>query len=276
MKPVFENISLKEQNKSLKIFSIKERGFRNFWHFHPQMELTYIIEGEGMRYVGDSIETFGAGDLVLLGKNLPHNWASFENSENAHAMVIQFSENILSHYSEFSFFEDLFTNAKGGLLFETPDNKLIDLIKGLEECDIALKLIKFFEILYFLKNQSSRTLSGEGFNVQKLNKRETRINKIKIHLNNRISQPVSLSEVAGYMQMTESYFCRWFKKNTGKTLVNYINKLRIEMVCRELRLTDKNIAEIAYENGFENISHFNRVFKNLKEVSPRQYRKISS
>lgn len=276
MKPVFENISLQQQNKSLKIFSIKERGFKSFWHFHPQMELTYIIEGEGMRYVGDSIETFGGGDLVLLGKNLPHNWASFKNSENAHALVIQFQENIIKHYSEFSFFEDLFTNARGGLLFETPDAKLIDLIEALEECDKALKLIKFFEILYHLKNQSSRALSGEAFNIQKLNSRETRINKVKNYLNDRITQTVSLSEVAGYMKMTESHFCRWFKKNTGKTLVNYTNKLRIELVCRELRLTDKNIAEIAYENGFENISHFNRVFKNLKEVSPRQYRKISS
>lgn len=276
MKPVFENISLDEENKSLKIFWIRERGFKSFWHFHPQMELTYIFEGEGMRYVGDSIETFGEGDLILLGKNLPHNWASFENSENARALVIQFPESILTHYSEFSFFEELFSKAKGGLHFEAPDSKLIDLMEGLEECDKALKLIKFFEILYYLKIQSSRTLSGEGFNIQKLNRRETRINKIKNYLNDRISRPVSLPEVAGYMQMTESYFCRWFKKNTGKTLVNYINKLRIEMVCRELKLTDKNISEIAYENGFENISHFNRVFKTLKGLSPRQYRQANS
>lgn len=214
------------------------------------------------------------GELVLLGKNLPHNWASFENSENAHALVIQFSENIITHYSEFTFFEELFRQAKGGLHFKVPPAKLIHLIKNLEEADNALKLIKFFEILYYLKNQTSRILSGEGFNVQKLNSRETRINKVKNYINDRLIRAVSLSEVADYMQMTESYFCRWFKKNTGKTLVSYINKLRVEMVCRELKLTDKTISEIAYTNGFENISHFNRVFKNFKEISPRQYREL--
>lgn len=276
MKPVFENISLQEQTKSLKIFSIRERGFKSFWHFHPQMELTYIIEGEGMRYVGDNIEAFGEGDLVLLGKNLPHNWASFENSQTARALVIQFPENIITHYSEFSFFEELFSQAKGGLHFDIPHAKLIQLIKNLEDADNTLKLIKFFEILYYLKNQSSRILSGDGFTVQKLNSRETRINKVKNYINDRLTRPVSLSEVAGYMQMTESYFCRWFKKNTGKSLVNYINKLRVEMVCRELKLTDKTISEIAYANGFENISHFNRIFKKLKEVSPRKYREMSS
>lgn len=276
MKPVFENISFKEQYKSLKIFSIREHFFKSFWHFHPQLELTFIMEGEGIRYVGDSIEPFGAGDLVLLGKNLPHNWASFENSETARALVIQFPENIITHYSEFSFFEELFSQAKGGLHFKIPSAKLIHLIRNLEEADNALKLIKFFEILYYLKNQSFRTLSGEEFNVQKLNSRETRINKVKNYLNDRLTQPVCLTDVAGYMQMTESYFCRWFKKNTGKTLVNYINKLRVEMVCRELKLTDKTISEIAYANGFENISHFNRVFKNFKEISPRQFRKFSN
>lgn len=273
MRPVLEHISLNEGGSSLKIFTVDDLIFKSFWHFHPQLELTYIISGEGMRYVGDSIETFGAGDLVLVGKNTPHNWESFDNfSGKAEALVVQFSGDLFSPYSEFQSFQDFIKSAKKGLHFKDPGPALLNRIIQLRNSENALKLIKFLEIFYMIQKEPSRSLSSTAFNVQKLNNRETRINRVKNYINNQITEPISLTETATYMKMTESYFCRWFKKNTGKTLVNYINRLRVEMVCRDLKLTDKNISEIAYEKGFENISHFNRVFKSIKSVSPRDYR----
>ena len=277
MRPVFEDIELRGSESSLKLFRIDENYFRSFWHFHPQLELTYIIKGEGMRYVGDNIETFSAGDLVLLGKNTPHNWESFNHSSvGAEALVVQFPEQISSSYSEFKGFEELLERAKSGLLFTNPDPEILKLINKLDEGDAALRLIRFFEVLYMLRHQQARSLSSKDFSIQRLNNRETRINKVKDCIGKRISSPVSLKEIADYMQMTESYFCRWFRKNTGKTFVQYINILRVEMVCRDLLSSDRNISEIAYERGFDNISHFNRIFKRMKSVAPGEYRSINT
>lgn len=276
MKPVFENISLDVSGRSLKIFAIEEAYFRSFWHFHPQLELTYIIDGEGMRYVGDSIEVFGPGDLVLLGKNIPHNWESFSHSApGVRALVIQFSEDILLHFPEFRELKQLGERAGSGLHYQYCKPEIVGLLEKLQDWKGSYQLIKFFEILLELSHQASKRLSGTGFDLQGLNSRETRINKVKEYISKHFASPLPLEEIASYMKMTESYFCRWFKKNTGNTFTQYINKLRVEMICRELVVTDTRISEIAYHNGFENISHFNRVFKDLKGVPPGHYRERS-
>ena len=273
MKPEYENISISEKENSFKFFRLSEPYFRSYWHFHPEMELTYIMKGEGMRYVGDSIEAFGPGDLVLLGKNIPHNWESFQQTTSGvEALVIQFPESILEQYSEFNYFGNLTREAKWGLHFNLPSHKVLNLIEALPGHDSTLRLIKFWELLYELKALDQRKLSSTGFDFQKLYKRESRINSLKAYIDMNICTGINIGSAAAHMQMTESYFCRWFKRNTGNTLVQYLNKLKVEMVCRELIYTDRNISEIAYDKGFENISHFNRVFKELKKVSPREYR----
>lgn len=274
MNPEYENIRISEKENSFKFFRLSEEYFQSYWHFHPEMELTYIMKGEGMRYVGDSIESFGSGDLVLLGKNIPHNWESFQQmSSGVEAIVIQFPEKILEQYSEFSYFVNLIQDANRGLHFENPSKKVIELIEALPNHDNTLRLIKFWELLYELMTHDNRRLSSTGFDLQKLYKRESRINSLKVYIDRNIGTGISITNAAAHMQMTESYFCRWFKRNTGNTLVQYVNKMKVEMVCRELIYSDRNISEIAYEKGFENISHFNRVFKELKKVSPREYRK---
>lgn len=273
MKPIYENITLNVPGESLKIFTIEDDYFKSFWHFHPQLELTNIIEGEGMRYVGDSIEVFGPGDLVLLGKNIPHNWESFDHTPSkARALVIQFPEDIFLHFSEFRELKELSIRARKGLHYQNADPEIFKILNKLPEWDRSFQLIKFFEVLHTLNFQKSRKLSSTGFDLQGINNRETRINNVRKYMTAHISSPLSLEEMASYMKMTESYFCRWFKKNTGNTFTQYINKIRIEMICRELIVTDKSISEIAYSKGFENISHFNRVFKSFKEISPRLYR----
>ncbi|HET8854412.1 MAG TPA: AraC family transcriptional regulator [Salinimicrobium sp.] len=274
MLPQFENITLSKEEASLKIFQRKERHFQSYWHFHPEMELTYIVRGEGLRHVGDSIENFSSGDLVLLGKNIPHNWQSFsdESTDGVEAVVIQFSENIFSGFPEFRFFNPLIQQAGHGLELKAGE-ELLGEIRSLCEYDKNLQLIKFLDIFYRLSQiRQKRCLSGEKFSFDRISKMESRINRAREFIDLNIKGSIKLQDVAAHMKMTQSYFCRWFKKNTGHSLVRYINTLKIELVCRELVLTDKDISVIAYETGFENISHFNRIFKRLKNVSPSTYR----
>lgn len=275
MNPEFEHIKLENKNGSLKLFQINEAYFKDDWHFHTRMELTYIIKGTGMRYVGDHSEIFKDGDLVLLGKNIPHKWDSFRNygSSGVEAIMIQFPEEICKCYSEFQVLGPMLQKSLKGIVFRHPSMRLLQLLHQLTTKDSALQLIKFLEILVLLKEEEMDTLSSTAFNSQNLQKVESRINKVKTFIDTSIYKIIRVSEMAEYMQMSDSYFCRWFKKNLEHTPVQYINELKVELVCRELVMTDKNISEIAYDMGFENISHFNRVFRGIKNVSPREFRK---
>lgn len=277
MLPIFEKVSLADVTSSIKVFKREEDYFKSYWHYHPEMELTYIVKGEGFRYVGDSIEQFSSGDFVLLGKNIPHNWESLPRKEvtGAEALIIQFPEAIFSGYPEFNHFESLLNLSKLGISF-SPKEHVLNKMREIFRNDNPLKLIKFFELFHSLSVENSkRSLSSERFSFSKYSHLESRINKAKSYIDSHI-HGIKLSEISAEMKMTESYFCRWFKKSTGHTLIQYCNRLKVELVCRELVFTDKDISGIAYENGFENISHFNRVFKALKGISPKKYRQNNS
>ena len=82
MKLSFEHVSKTESVSSLKQLVLNLPDFEPFWHYHPEFELTYIIHGSGQRIVGDCIESFFPGDLVLLGPDLPHTWNSFRDTDD--------------------------------------------------------------------------------------------------------------------------------------------------------------------------------------------------
>ena len=71
--------------------------------------------------------------------------------------------------------------------------------------------------------------------------------------------------------MTRESFCRWFKKSTGSTFINYLNSTRIEKACQYLLEGERSVGQISYEVGFDTVSHFNRVFKKLKGKTPKEY-----
>ena len=71
--------------------------------------------------------------------------------------------------------------------------------------------------------------------------------------------------------MNRSSFCIFFKKVTGKTFITYLNEYRIELVCQKLKQQKMNISEACFQSGFNNITYFNRVFKQMKGISPSEY-----
>ena len=276
MKPQLETIHLRETAASFKFFKRSEPTYEPYWHYHPEIELTFIEKGNGMRMVGDHIASFQDLDLVLLGENLPHNYVTtnIDKSEKNVAHVFQFSKNMLSPFPECRFLNDLFSSAKYGLQFR-PTEKIVGKIISFEKLKPVLRLITFLEILNELSSiKNIKKLSGITYSpIHRSDKYSSKISEVTSYILNNYTEPISLEQVARFADMTPNSFCRWFKKSVGNTFVTYLNSLRIEKACQYLWQTDWAISETAYKTGFDNISHFNRTFKKIKNTSPSAFRK---
>ena len=198
------------------------------WHFHSQYEIIYVKESHGLCFVGDCIEKFSAGDVILFGTNLPHYMRSNDiyGSENATSRVqgtiIQFEQNFMQYsfdyYPQFLQIKMLLEESKRGIIFPKQDATRV-----------------------------GELLSGYTRNLK-------------------------LNEIAGMASMNSSAFCRYFKENTGKTLLQYVMEMRVGYACKLLALGEMDISQIAVECGFDSITHFNRTFKQLVNLTPTQYR----
>lgn len=289
MKASLEHLS-ENINQPIQLKEIVQARFDAPYHFHPELELTLIISGEGKRFIGNQISDFSPGDLVLLGSNLPHCWqnhrkdwlTSDEDLEAAQAIVIHFKRDFLGE----KFLENdacknirqLLDRAKSGLtiLGPTQDRIAREILKLKE-------LAPFPRLLAFLQILQSLTIGGAdvqpidtnegGYTVSKIDLE--RINRIYAYIIAHYTQEVHLDEVAHLANMTETAFCRYFKKVTQKTFVEIVTEFRIKHACQMLRTSQKTMVEICFESGFGNLSHFNKQFKQWMKVPPLQYRKMT-
>jgi hypothetical protein len=108
VKPHLEEISPIYASKSFKFLKVELEAFPHLWHYHPEIELTYIQKGRGIRYVGDQIDAFQEGDLVLLGENLPHTWATQGEQKTSMqcGIVFQFPVALFRNFPELSHIVD--------------------------------------------------------------------------------------------------------------------------------------------------------------------------
>ncbi len=254
-------------------------------HYHSEYELVYIYQGSGQRYVGDSIEVFEAGDLVLIGNQLPHCWQSdkltYSNLKELEtkAVIIQFDKYFFSQvfqYPEFASILTLLKKSKRGVAFSTltvtqQKQSIINLtsIEGVEKILAFIRLLNDLSIA-----DDSRQLASPAFESASENEAFSRITDTLKFIEQNYNQKLSLSEIAKTYNMSPSAFCNYFRRKTGKTLVSYINEFRVAQACRLLLNSDKNISEIAFVCGFNNLSNFNRIFKAIIQKSPRDYREL--
>ncbi len=251
------------------------------WHYHPEYELTLILNGVGKRIVGDNHEDFYEGDLVLLGDSLPHTWIS--NSQIVglvDAIVIQFSEKFIAGFllnPEFEHIRKLLQRSVLGLHYSSHDQpELIKQIRQLPEKDDFDRALSLLRILNDLSQQKATTLASLFFQTNKAKAYETRINTVCRYLQDHFADNVSLQQAAELVSLSESAFCRFFKKATGKTFSDYVNELRVGHACHLLTTSDKPVAEIALHSGFETLTYFNRIFLQKKKMRPKDFRRMNN
>lgn len=252
------------------------------YHFHPEFELTYIVKGEGKRYVGSHMECFGPGDLVLVAPNVPHCWkldTAVDVSPDAEAVVIQFSHDMLgsglSAKKELAAIHNLLTRTAVGLRVSVSlSNRLGNTFRNLSNKKGLYGLTGVLEILQQLaEDDDSVAFSADSITVMPAVADQQRMGPVLAYLVDQFRGKVSLSEAAALAHMTPQAFCKYFKKATRKTFMDAVMDYRINYATQQLVQTDKPISDIAFESGFADTSFFYRAFKRRTKLSPLHYRR---
>jgi AraC-like DNA-binding protein/mannose-6-phosphate isomerase-like protein (cupin superfamily) len=255
---------------------------RNSFHSHKEVELLLVLDGGGMRKIGDSVQPFQAGELYLVGSDLVHTWYSdFENLQPIRAMVIQFLPEplmkSLSAFPEFKGLSSLLLRAEKGLAVQGRSRK--EIAQQMERIGSFAptspqRLSLFLGILAELC-ESADLMALTSNNVLSLRKggMNEKLNLICLFIQANLTSPQTQASVAERVGMSPASFSRFFKHYMGKRYTDYINEARIDLACRALTETDREVANIASDFGFPTISHFNKTFKNLKRTTPSAYRR---
>ncbi|WP_435622521.1 AraC family transcriptional regulator [Flagellimonas sp.] len=260
---------------SINFFVREESHFSPYWHYHPEIEITLITKGEGFRFVGDSIYPYTENDLVVLGENTPHQWVSntLDEIKTQKAYVIQFRKELFQYFKECYPMETLFRQSQRGIQFFDVKNNLMPRILSFEQANGIQRISLLFELLnQLVSHTEKRFLSSEEYKYP-LTVRDDRFVKINDYILNHLDRKLTVAYVAEKCNMVPQSFCRWFKKCSGHSFVGFVNIMRIEMACQSLVNTNGSIQQIALNSGFENVSHFNRTFKSLKQMTPTEFKK---
>lgn len=254
------------------------------WHFHPEYELHQIVATRGRYFVGDFIGEFEPGNLVLTGPNLPHNWVSEVpegDSVPLRCRIVQFSEEFIGNATkvlpELCAFERVLQQSRHGALFppETAAEVAV-LLAELTEAQHVRRIELFMSIAGVLSRSSDvRTLASSTYLPDPSGYMSAGINKVLAHIGGHLTEPFHEHDLAAIAGQSASAFSRSFRRHTGMALVQYVNRLRINLACQLLMSDDAMpITEICYAVGFNNLSNFNRQFLVQKGMPPSRFRNL--
>ncbi|MBS7808474.1 AraC family transcriptional regulator [Variovorax sp. PCZ-1] len=253
------------------------------WHYHDEYELHLITATSGKVFVGDWIGPFQPGQLVLTGPRLPHNWVTMDMPEGGVAerdLVIQFSHEPLVRASdtipELTEVLPLLERAKHGIEFfglsesaELHWHKVKNL-RGLKRftafCDFLSDLAACTD--YRLLSAAQLQSTDDDASLDQ-------IHAVVSRITDHLADEHSAAKHAAELGMSESKFSRFFRKATGNTFTDFVNRVRISRACQLLMDTDQQITYICYEIGFNNVANFNRRFLEIKGMKPSEFRKQS-
>lgn len=270
------------------LMKVDEPFFFPSWHFHPEFEIMLVLQGTGMRFVGDSMERFQPGDLAFFGQDIPHFYRSDEeyyqktSLHNSQAIVLYFREDFFEtiwNMPDISHFKKLISSSRRGVKFTGEvKEKLIAQIKKLDDQKDSLsKVIDLLTILQTMAEAKSyQVLSSRGFTHNLDEDDCNRMNSVYQYIINSYAGNPSLEEVSRVAYMSTTAFCRYFKSRTNKTYTQFLNEIKIGNACKLLIENNISISQVCFEIGFNNFTHFNSQFKRIIGITPTQYRQKHS
>ncbi len=284
MKPHFYKVPINVQTS----YSVRHDILQNFgtiWHYHPELELHSVIRGEGVRFIGDNISNFSAGEIVLLGQSLPHTWRCNEEyfkkdtKSSVEAVVIHFLPHSLGkdllNLPEAFILPKLFEKAKRGMVFYGKAKQQLACLMELAVDATGLsRLSTLLSMLSIMADTDEFEKITSAHSFYQSNEADTlRLNKIYNYTLKNFKKEIKLEEIAAISNLSTNSFCRYFKLMTKKTYSNFVIELRLSHACRMLiedKLTNDNIC---FDCGFNNVSNFYRHFKQFIGITPLEYKR---
>lgn len=278
-----ESIAL-EKGSSFYIGIFQDNLEKSTWHYHNKYEISFITEGSGKRIVADSIEEFHPGDLIFIGKKLPHVWiadkdTSTPSGRTLETVYLQFSDDVLPN--ELLLLPE-FENVKRALKLAERGMKIVDdTLNEVSRIMLQLPYMKHFErVINFYnimdiigKSESVELLTSEEYLKKRFTPSSKRIGMIHEYLMNNYKEEIDLEKLAELVSLAKGSLCRLFKAEMGTTIFEYLNKIKVDYACNLLMDKDHSVVNVSFDSGFNNLSHFNKQFKKQTNLTPSEYRK---
>jgi len=269
-------------DESFRFLRIESHSFQRQRHRHPHLELTWIERGSGLRFLGDSVNPFTTGDLVLVGVNVPHAWQSSirGRGNSALATVLQFPVTLLEldALPELKRARPLAERARLGLsVTGAAWQPVIDILGTMDAADACARLAALVRILGLLcdhENGLKSIATSPMRDPAERNGGHDRLDRVADWIGKRAAGPVTVAEAARVARVTPAAFSRFFRRDSGKTFSDYVNDVRCGAACVKLHQSSKPIAHIARECGFHSLAHFNRQFRRRMGLTPRAFRQV--
>ena len=273
-------------NASFNLKQFKQSNLNSQWHFHPEIELMCIHHGVGTQFIGDNVKRFEAGDIILIGSNLPHFWRYDEDSiskqdDILYSTAIHFKESLWGEgfmdFPENTLLKNVIAKAQRGLLISGKTRDLVyAIVEKLKVAEGTFRLIHLLECLATIavaKTQEITPLSSLSFESQSSAYEQERINAIYEFSFNNFKEKIPLEVISAEVGLIPTSFCRYFKAKTGKSFTEFIVELRIGNACKLLQQNRLNIKQICYDSGFKNFSSFHKHFKAITGLTPQNYQR---
>lgn len=279
MKPLLEKITYNSGSSFyINKFEYPDICDMPYWHVHPEYEIVFIKNGFGKRYIGNHISSYEDGDLIMIAPNLPHSTFSNNLQEDNYEVVIQFDQNFpgrdFINLPENETIASLLERSKKGLYFygktKETAGEWINRFIPMKPFDRLLELIR---MLNFLGESSEYVVLSNVLNEGVKGMDYGRIDKVYQFVQEHYMQPIGTKDLALHINVTESAFCRIFKRHTHKTFGKFLNEFRIDQACKQLRQLRMSVSQIAHSCGFQSHTHFNKQFKQIVGNSPTEYSK---
>jgi len=265
-----------EPGKSFKLFSPRLRN-TFLWHYHPEVELVYVEADAGIRHVGTHISTYTQSDLVFIGGNLPHLNFDYRLRSDYHQIVIQLRTDFLGTainlVPEFSLISNLFKQAAYGIAFNGGTKRIaaekLKQLSAMSPLDQLMQLIHILQLLA-ISNEGEK-LNDDLNSTNFILKDKIRMGAIYEYIDTSYHQKPDVNIVAQKVNLTTPAFCRYFKRQTNITFTEFVNQYRIER-AKNLLMQNHNVSETCYAVGFESLSYFNKLFKQVVGENPSGFR----
>jgi AraC-like DNA-binding protein len=277
VKSTLERIS-PDANSSFRLLLTPHLEDVFLWHYHPEYEVVYIEGASGTRHVGDHISRYVGSDLVFIGPNIPHLNFDYGVRTEYRKVVVQLNQDFLGaalwQAPELATVADLFARARSGLSFhgetKAEVGRELGRLAAQPPFDRLLVLLRVFQRL--AESDEVTRLHGKPVAGAYDLDEQRRLKRLTQFVAEHYTRHIELREAAELVHLTETAFCRSFKRMTRLTFTQFVNRYRVHEAQR-LLLTDHSVTEAAFECGFESLSYFNRVFRGVTGENPLAFKR---